>query len=373
MRYQWNEDSCRAINQSDGRTSHQYQPLSFLPGNSIKPTPKESSTDPSFLKACLSGDEAELRQIILKGLSTATINQQDDCGRTGLWHICSKDFLEMFQLVAQLPGLDVNLPDNEGCTPVMISAQAGHAEILGLMINIFQNSLIIDQRNTFGMTALMKAALQGRNRCVKLLLDSGANPYLRDPARKLSPYEWAKFCGRQTCAESIEKFMKSHSKKKFSSLHRKEATLGKKWPSDSQLCPDNNALPPSNTELVKVGGGWLKQKLRNPFRYSNNRARRSADFSVFNNITASAMLCASSAILQNSEAEVSDKKNKTRRASGKRKFVVPKVEVAQESLCPQTNDCFPTGTTPPFKETPLQVTKPLVPVSRKRKESKQKN
>ncbi|XP_076316728.1 uncharacterized protein LOC143229005 [Tachypleus tridentatus] len=210
------------------------------------------------------------------------------------------------------------------------------------------------------MTALMKAALQGRYRCVKLLLASGANPYLRVPARRLSSYEWAKFCVRQTCPESIKKFMKSQSKKKFSVLHRQEATLGKKWPSDPQLCPDNNALLLSNNEFVKVGGGWLKQKLRNPFSYSNNRARRSADFSAFCNTTASAMLCASSAILQNSEAQFSDKKNKTRRTRGKRKFVVPKVEVDQESFHPQTNDCLPTDTAPPSKETPFQVTlKPL--------------
>ncbi|XP_013789396.1 uncharacterized protein LOC106473256, partial [Limulus polyphemus] len=215
-----------------------------------------------------------------------------------------------------------------------------------------------------GMTALMKAALQGRIRCVNLLLESGANPHLRDPARKLSSLEWAKLCGREACAESIVKFTKTNSKNKFSSLQRKQPSLRRKWPSD----PDLRHASFLNTVLSVEAdsGNWFKQKLRNPFRYGENRARRNSDFSVFNNITASAMLCASSAILQNSESELLSKKNKSRRASGKRKIFIPKVEVAQDSVCPPTTDFFPTGTAPCFKNTspPLHVPPPVL-ISRK--------
>lgn len=337
-------DSCETKQESGDWTSH----YCSSSGVSNETSAGNSSVDSLFLKACRCGDEAELRQLIVKGLSATTINEQDCCGRTGLFHICLNGSLGLLRLVAQLPGIDINLADNEGSTPLMIAAQAGHADVLEFLIDSFRDSLIIDQRNMSGMTALMKAALQGRIQCVKLLLDSGANPHLRDPARNQSSLEWAKLCGREACAESIEKFMKKTWKKKLSSLQLKQSSLRRKWPSDPCLL--------SNVLSVEVdSGNWFRQKLKNPFRYSENRARRNSDFSVFNNITVSAVLCASSAVLQNSESF--SRKNKTRRASGKRKMFIPKVEVGQEIGCPPALDFFPTGTAPSFRNTlpPLHV------------------
>lgn len=92
----------------------------------------------------------------------------------------------------------------------------------------------MDARNASGFTPLMKAALQGRTKCAKILLFagklvsflfssfsssflnktggklagrvSGANPTLRDHGRGLRAEQWARFCGRYVCAEVIERF-----------------------------------------------------------------------------------------------------------------------------------------------------------------------
>ena len=49
----------------------------------------------------------------------------------------------------------------------------GHADVVSLLI--LCPSLAIDARNNVGVTALMKAALQGRVRCTRLLLLAGKN------------------------------------------------------------------------------------------------------------------------------------------------------------------------------------------------------
>lgn len=46
--------------------------------------------------------------------------------QTALSYIASNGPLELLELVLQLPGLDVNKPDNEGNTPLHFAAQAGN-------------------------------------------------------------------------------------------------------------------------------------------------------------------------------------------------------------------------------------------------------
>jgi hypothetical protein len=53
----------------------------------------------------------------------------------------------------------------------------------------------------------MKASLQGRVRCTRLLLLAGASPVLRDFGRGLCSVEWARLTGRSKCVEIIDKYM----------------------------------------------------------------------------------------------------------------------------------------------------------------------
>ncbi|KAJ6633867.1 Ankyrin repeat domain-containing protein 33B [Pseudolycoriella hygida] len=72
-------------------------------------------------------------------------------------------------------GIDVNKADNEGNTPLHFAAEAGQAEIMNMLITR-SRSLIIETKNIFGLTPLMKAAIQGRMDKLVSLLEARARP-----------------------------------------------------------------------------------------------------------------------------------------------------------------------------------------------------
>lgn len=105
--------------------------------------------------------------------------------------MASNGTIDLLELMLQVPGLDPNKPDNEGNTPLHFAAQAGKQNRV-FFLEINYNSryskgqveclnclasrcrgVEIDARNNLGFTPLMKAALQGRNKCAKLLLFAG--------------------------------------------------------------------------------------------------------------------------------------------------------------------------------------------------------
>ena len=80
--------------------------------------------------------------------------------------------IEMLDLLEDIPGVDYNIPDNEGNSPLHFAAQAGHVEVVSYLLNKVR-TIQVDPINQQGFTPLMKAALQGRIKCSKLLLFSG--------------------------------------------------------------------------------------------------------------------------------------------------------------------------------------------------------
>ena len=86
--------------------------------------------------------------------------------------------IEMLDLLEDIPGIDYNIPDNEGNTPLHFAAQAGHVEIVSFLLNKVR-TIQVDPINQQGFTPLMKAALQGRIKCSKLLLFSGTDLIVR--------------------------------------------------------------------------------------------------------------------------------------------------------------------------------------------------
>lgn len=69
-------------------------------------------------------------------------------------------------------GTDVNRPDWQGNSPLMIAAESGDPTMLSLLL---EQGAAIDQPNTNGVTALMVAAKAGRQSMVQLLLDHGVD------------------------------------------------------------------------------------------------------------------------------------------------------------------------------------------------------
>ncbi|XP_032674447.1 uncharacterized protein LOC116845632 isoform X2 [Odontomachus brunneus] len=255
----------------------------------------------ALLRAAREADDSGLKEIVAQarkvGLKGMDVNVVDSSGRvsgnflsdlistTAISYMAGNGASAMLELALSFEGVDPNLPDNEGNTPLHFAAQAGQTECLNILLQRCPD-IEVDARNTLGFTPLMKAALQGRTKCAKILLFAGANPTLRDHGRGLRAEQWARFCGRYVCAEVIERFAR----------HRLlERTTSCRWGSEPELAAKvlqgkvtplpTNPLPPPST--------GLKSKIRKVFRTTSGPDRT---FSLVSQLT-SAALCASSPAL----------------------------------------------------------------------------
>ncbi|XP_025417093.1 uncharacterized protein LOC112688213 isoform X3 [Sipha flava] len=225
------------------------------------------------------------------------INDTDSTGRTLLSYMASSGSVEIVEEIFRVPDLDYNKPDNEGNTPLHFASQAGHSEIVCLLLNNCLQ-LDIDARNCLGFTPLMKAALQGRTKCAKFLLYAGASPTMRDTGRGLRAEQWARFCGRYNCADAIEKLARNRLLERTTSYGR--------WGSDPELGPHllvNGRLmqPPAAITLQRASTQHhsIKSKLKRAFRTSSNPDSSSGtanQYSLVSQLTGAA-LCASSPAL----------------------------------------------------------------------------
>ncbi|XP_072395263.1 uncharacterized protein [Diabrotica undecimpunctata] len=247
----------------------------------------------ALLAAARDGDDNILRDLlrtsIITGLTEPELNAVDSSGRTILSYIASNGSIDLLEQILHLPGLDPNKPDNEGNTPLHFAAQAGQIECLNCMLSRCRG-IEIDARNNLGFTPLMKAALQGRNKCAKLLLFAGANPTLRDNGRGFRADQWARFCGRYVCADVIEK----HARQR---LLERSTSYGN-WGGENELGARvlmGKVIPVPVIPQQQPQG--LKSKLRKVFRTSSGPT--SDTFSSARLVTqlTSAALCASSPVL----------------------------------------------------------------------------
>ncbi|XP_021697234.1 uncharacterized protein LOC5574708 isoform X2 [Aedes aegypti] len=205
------------------------------------------------------------RDILENGISRENLNSTDRSGRTAISYICSTNLTNFLELFLQLPGIDVNKPDNEGNTPLHFAAQAGLSDVVNMLITKCR-SLIIDPKNNLGFTPLMKAALQGRTRCAKLLLFAGASPVETDTGRGFRAEQWARFCGRHTCAETIEQCARAR-------LLDKSAPCGK-WSHDIVLPGDKSVLKATRSSSIAgqtANPNGIRSKFRKvfPFNFSS--------------------------------------------------------------------------------------------------------
>lgn len=243
----------------------------------------------AFLRAARDADDEALNQIAVQvqrfGLGDMDVNVVDSSGRTAISYMTGNGASAMLELALTFEGVDPNIPDNEGNTPLHFAAQAGQTECLNILLQRCPD-IEVDARNASGFTPLMKAALQGRTKCAKILLFAGANPTLRDHGRGLRAEQWARFCGRYVCAEVIERFAR----------HRLlERSTSCRWGSEPELAAkvlQGKVIPIPTTPLSPPSSG-LKSKIRKVFRTTSGPDR---NFSLVTQLT-SAALCASSPAL----------------------------------------------------------------------------
>jgi hypothetical protein len=129
-------------------------------------------------------------------------NRQDEsplmlAALQGLTEVCE-------QLIAK--DADVNKP---GWTPLHYAATHGHLAVMTLLLD---NHAYIDAASPNGSTPLMMAAQYGTPSAVKLLLEAGADPMLRNQ-QGLSALDFAQRANRSDSAEIIAAFVRGRQPK----------------------------------------------------------------------------------------------------------------------------------------------------------------
>ncbi|NXF38202.1 AN33B protein, partial [Nyctibius bracteatus] len=182
----------------------------------------------SFFRACCTNNAIVLKALIRQGLEEEEVRETDRNRRNGLIVACYQGYVDIVIALSQCPHLDVNWQDNEGNTALITAAQAGHITITNYLLNYFPG-LDIEKRNVFGLTALMKSAMQGRTECVKALMLAGANVHATDPSRGMTPWEWACYTGRSESAFIMQKLMDRPCPEQFCDQYKPE------WPKMKEL------------------------------------------------------------------------------------------------------------------------------------------
>ncbi|XP_061114815.1 photoreceptor ankyrin repeat protein [Conger conger] len=149
----------------------------------------------TLLEACGQNDLQTLRRLLERGLTQEEVRELDINGRNGLMLAASMGFVDIVVGLHHCPFIDINHQDNDGNTALMIAAQAGYITIMNYILN-FYAGVDTEVRDSRGFTALIKAAMQGRNDCVSSLVMAGADLNSVDTTRGKSAKEWALKTGR---------------------------------------------------------------------------------------------------------------------------------------------------------------------------------
>lgn len=97
--------------------------------------------------------------------------------------IVRNDLIKVNQLLQS--GADVNCPNDQGLTPLMLAAGFGYTTLVELLLTYGANVLALD--TVMGSTALHKAVLSGNTSIIQILLENGAFINLQSPVIGNSP------------------------------------------------------------------------------------------------------------------------------------------------------------------------------------------
>ena len=185
-----------------------------------------------FFNAIRQDNSSKVSELLVRGFDANTL---DPKGQTGLYLAMREPSPQTIQVLLDWPKTDVNKLNIQGesilmlaaikgdlavanklikkgadvnktnWTPLHYAASGGQAELIGLLL---ENSAYIDAESPNGSTPLMMAAMYGSEASVKLLLQEGADPKLKNE-QGLTALDFAQRGKRPDSVEAIAKAIRS--------------------------------------------------------------------------------------------------------------------------------------------------------------------
>lgn len=129
---------------------------------------QKKSPRTAICEAAKSGDESELRRLLLK--SSDQVETTCYFGRTPLSWAARGGHILAATLLLSYKQVNANSSDTFGCTPLSLAAAHGHWEMVALLLK--QEDVDPNHKEMFGCTPLTLAAINGRQNVVVCLLEN---------------------------------------------------------------------------------------------------------------------------------------------------------------------------------------------------------
>lgn len=189
-----------------------------------------------FFSAIIRDDSSTIYTLVLRGFDPNTLNADK---QHGLYLALREGSLKAAKALIEVPQTNINLPNDKGETPLMMAVLKGQVNIAAALLakdadvnqpgwtplhyaatagNVQLISMLlakhayIDAASPNGSTPLMMAAWYGSPSAVKLLLEEGADPALKN-ALGLNAIDFATQGQRPDSAEMIGTFMRGKQPK----------------------------------------------------------------------------------------------------------------------------------------------------------------
>ena len=185
-----------------------------------------------FFQAVKRDDSTVIQQLLSRGFDA---NTPDPTGQQALLIALREPSIKVANVLIAWPKTDLNAFNPKGESPLMLAAVKGHVDLAETMIKkgadvnktgwtplhyaastgqvkvislLLENHAYIDAASPNGSTPLMMASMYGTGDAVKLLLDEGADPLLKNE-QGLSALQFAERGKRPDAIELVSKAVRA--------------------------------------------------------------------------------------------------------------------------------------------------------------------